>query len=720
MVSSNHCATLTRCAAAVAAALLSLQASAQAPSPATTAPEAGLSAITVTGNWLDNPSEEKVLDHAGARTIVERTRIEETGSSSLRDVLRLVPGVQVQDSNGTGGSDVSLNIGVRGLTARLSPRSYVLMDGVPVSYAPYGQPQLSLAPVSLGNLESVDVIRGAGSVRYGPQNVGGIINFVTCAIPKTFAAEASVGAEFYSHGGNAKTTPSLFVGGTSESGLGLALLYSGTHGDGWRAGNDKTDIDDILLKGAYRISAQDDIAVSLHHFEGSGRMPGGLTTAQYAADPFQSTRSYDSFDGRRTDASFKYNHKDGRNNFEVLGYYVDSFRGSHIEQDNANQRRLTAAPRSYHYFGIEPRYSRLFETGSVVQEVSVGYRYLKESSSEVALRTAYYNPATMANAMALPITPYQTSQGGTTAHAFYIDDRIDIGNWTITPGVRYESINSFNNVSNLGADGSTVTSQLFPKAEARELLPTLSVLYRMNAQWSLFANAGKSFGPQQYAQLAQTERGLHPESAKTYEVGTHYNSPVLNAELTLFNIDFDKELLLTRVGVDGIWTDLGATRHRGIESSLRYDLGQWNAALKGLTAGVSYTYTEAVSRAGDFAGRDLPLYSRHTGQLWARYALGQWTLNADLAAQSKQRSPGSGTQYVTQEDAAGRLGDIPGFATVGLRAGYDFGKSLSNLRVAVGVKNLFDRRYYTRSTDNNGGKYVGMPRTLYVQGTLPF
>src|SRR5256885_9801486 len=36
MVSSNHCATLTRCAAAVAAALLSLQASAQAPSPTTT------------------------------------------------------------------------------------------------------------------------------------------------------------------------------------------------------------------------------------------------------------------------------------------------------------------------------------------------------------------------------------------------------------------------------------------------------------------------------------------------------------------------------------------------------------------------------------------------------------------------------------------------------------------------------------------------------------
>jgi Fe(3+) dicitrate transport protein len=108
----------------------------------------------------------------------------------------------------------------------------VLQDGVPVSYAPYGQPQLSLAPVALGNLDSIDVVRGAGSVRYGPQNVGGIINFTTRAIPKTFAAEASIGTEIYSHGGNVKTTPSFFVGGTNESGLGLAVLYSGTHGKG--------------------------------------------------------------------------------------------------------------------------------------------------------------------------------------------------------------------------------------------------------------------------------------------------------------------------------------------------------------------------------------------------------------------------------------------------------------------------------------------------------
>lgn len=59
-------------------------------------------------------------------------------------------------------------------------------------FAPYGQPQLSLAPVSLGNMDAIDVVRGGGAVRYGPQSVGGVVNFVTRAIPKTFGMEAGM------------------------------------------------------------------------------------------------------------------------------------------------------------------------------------------------------------------------------------------------------------------------------------------------------------------------------------------------------------------------------------------------------------------------------------------------------------------------------------------------------------------------------------------------
>ena len=714
-----------RTAIALALLPLSLQGFAAEAQPAAE-PSKSLEAITVTGDWLGTPSEAKVLEHAGARTIIERKQIQESGSASVRDVLRQVPGVQVQESNGTGGSDISLNVGVRGLTSRLSPRSTVLLDGVPLAYAPYGQPQLSLAPLSLGNLEAVDVVRGAGSVRYGPQNVGGIINFVSRAIPSTFAEEASVGVESAGHGGGIKTTPSVFIGGTNENGLGLALLYSGTHGDGWRQSNDRTSIDDLMLKGAYRLSKTDDIAVSLHHFEGQGTMPGGLTTAQFAANPFQSDRPFDEFTGRRTDGSIKYTHNDGVNKFELLTYYTDSFRGSHIEQEGsgttAGQRRLTAAPRSYKTFAVEPRYSRLFDSGSVVQEVSVGYRYLKEDTQETATRSAYYRPRPGFDAYSLANPAYQTSKGGTTAHAFYIDDRIDFGNWTVTPGVRYESIRSFNDVINL--TNGRVTGALQPKADANEVLPTLSVMYRMNERWSLFANAGVSFGPQQYAQLAQSTNGLHAEKANTYEIGTHYKSEALSGELTLFNIDFDKELQLARSIVgDGQWTDLGATQHRGLESALRYELAELNPSLKGMSVSATYTYTQAISKAGVFAGRDLPFYSRNVATLGARYERGPWTFNADLYAQSTQRSPGSpdtGAIYITQEDATGRLGNIPGYALVNLRAGYDFGKNMRNLKVAVGVKNLFDRRYFNRSVDNNGGKYVGQPRTLYVQASVAF
>ncbi|MCY1369638.1 Fe(3+) dicitrate transport protein FecA [compost metagenome] len=211
-------------------------------------------------------------------------------------------------------------------------------------------------------------------------------------------------------------------------------------------------------------------------------MPGGLTTAQFAADPFQSDRPFDEFPGRRTDGSVKYTHDDGVNKFEMLTYYTDSYRSSYREQEgtgaNAGRRRLTSAPRNYKTYAFEPRYSRLIDSGSVVQEISIGARYLKEEASEVATRSSYYRPAPGFDAYALAQPAYQTSKGGTTAHAFYIDDRIDFGNWTVTPGVRYESFRSHNDVFTVA--NNRITNAIYPKIDSNEVLPTLSVLYRMS------------------------------------------------------------------------------------------------------------------------------------------------------------------------------------------------------------------------------------------------
>ena len=682
--------------------------------------------IQAQGNWLEEANAETVHKHAGARTIIDRKRLDETAATSIREALKQIPGVQAQDSNGTGGSDVSLNIGVRGLSSRLSPRSTVLIDGVPLSFAPYGQPQLSLAPLSIGNIESVDVVRGAGSVRFGPQNVGGIINFSTRAIPQDFSGSVSLTSEFASGTDQVKLSPNLFVGGTLDNGLGLALLYSGTKGNGFREANNKNDIDDVMLKSAYHFTDNDEVALNLHHYEGKGEMPEGLTEAQYAENPYQSTHNRDYFAGRRSDVSLRYSHKDEKNNFEILGYYVDSFRTSNLETALANgKKRVDASPRDYKYYAFEPRYSRVYQLGNTQNEITVGYRYLDEESSELSSRSGSYDAGAATPAFA----PRSSSEGGTKAHAVYVDNRLELGRWTITPGIRFESIETHNNFTAYNNLGPTNTVNA--KIDSDEFLPSLSVMYSANENWNFFANAGVSFGPQQYNQLARldgttavtTLDGLHPEKSNNYEIGTKYLGNGLNAELTAFYLDFDKELSLERdASNNGIWTDLGATSHKGIETGLSYDFGQLADTLKGLKVYGNYTFTKAVAKAGEFKDKDLPFYSRHVGNLGFGYTVDKWSLNADMFAQSKQHSPNDPNRdgYQTVGSADGKYGDMPGFSTFALRTSYDLSSQIKGLKVAGGIKNVFDKQYFIRSTDSTGGKYVGQPRTFYLQTSFDF
>lgn len=181
--------------------------------------------------------------------------------------------------------------------------------------------------------------------------------------------------------------------------------------------------------------------------------------------------------------------------------------------------------------------------------------------------------------------------------------------------------------------------------------------------------------------------------------------------MTLFYIDFSDELQY--VSNDVGWTNLGATKHEGIEASAHYDLSNLDPRLDGLTANAGFTYTRATSE-GDvaFKGRDLPLYSREVATLGLRYDINHWTHNLDVYAQSGQRAPGTGTTYITQPTADGQYGDIPGYVSVNVRSGYDFGAQLSNLKLGVGVKTCSTRNTTPApATTTPGSTWVNRARS---------
>lgn len=691
--------SLRPCALAIALACLGAPLAAQAQD-ANSAENAGpiLESIQVSSNLLGTSMAASTKNFAGARTVVQKDDIENSGASSLSDVMRRIPGVQISDNSGSAGSAISLNIGVRGLAGRYSPRSTVLLDGIPMSVAPYGQPQLSFAPVSLANVETVDVVRGGGAVRFGPQNVGGIINFKTRRVPTTpgITGDATVRYNTYSEVGH-NTQASVFAGTQLDSGLGLAVLYSGIRGSDWRVGSDEK-VNDFALKFRYDLSPTAEVYGKLSYYDVTSRTPGGLTAAQYKQDPFQNTRPADFWSGERKAFDIGYlNAMSNTQEFEVRAYYNKSSRESTL----ISGKNLGHQPRNYETTAIEPRYTQRFITGKVSQDVTVGYRYLAERADE-----AIYN---VVIASGVRQAPTRFADNSTDAQAVYIDDKIAIDAWRITPGVRYEHIKT-ERFNHLPVDQKI--ELLNNKA-----LPSLNVAYLLNNNVTLFGNYNSSFGAVQNTQLnAQSSKNpLQPELAKTAELGARWKSGQLSAEATLFNIKFDNQIQSVGSGENVVFYNVGATHHRGLETAIDYRFDK-SGPLAGLNAYATYTYTKATLQDGANAGNDVPFYSRTTDTVGAHYQLGTWGVDLSSSHQSRQFADEANT---VAENAAGSLGVIPGFRTWNTQVKWTV-PGQKGLELVAGVNNLADKRYFTRTSDGNLGKLVGAPRMVYLQGRLAF
>ena len=125
---------------------------------------------------------EPLLDTPQTITVISKETMEEQGATTLRDVLKNVPGLTI--TAGEGGNPAGDNLTLRGFSAR----NDIFVDGVrdlsPQSRDPF-------------NLEQVDVVKGPGSVYTGRGSTGGSINLLnkTPGIQRSFGGTLDFGTD---------------------------------------------------------------------------------------------------------------------------------------------------------------------------------------------------------------------------------------------------------------------------------------------------------------------------------------------------------------------------------------------------------------------------------------------------------------------------------------------------------------------------------------------
>jgi vitamin B12 transporter len=115
---------------------------------------------------------EQPLDTVGTTvSVVGAHQIEEQQIHASGDVLRQVPGVEINQSGSAGNqTDVS----IRGSSAA---ETLILLDGVDVNTGTTGG--FDIADVTSDNLDRIEVVRGAGGALYGSSAIGGVVNLIT-------------------------------------------------------------------------------------------------------------------------------------------------------------------------------------------------------------------------------------------------------------------------------------------------------------------------------------------------------------------------------------------------------------------------------------------------------------------------------------------------------------------------------------------------------------
>ena len=244
---------------------------------------AGIAAIAVNGPVLAqthtsesvivtaSPIHNSADDLASIPASVNAAQILRTGGATLADALTNVPGV-----SGSGFSAGSSRPVIRGMD---STRIRILENGTSSSDASDIGPDHGV-PIDPLSARSIEVVRGAATLRYGSQAIGGVVNAINnripLALPDTAKGEVSTAFDSVSDAGQ--------VAVLGEVALGKFAI----HADGFYRGTGSYDTpqgpqtnsffkgDGISLGSSYFFGEDSRIGGAVVHYDSKYGIPGDI------------------------------------------------------------------------------------------------------------------------------------------------------------------------------------------------------------------------------------------------------------------------------------------------------------------------------------------------------------------------------------------------------------------------------------------------------------
>lgn len=128
-------------------------------------------------------SKEKVFQSPLSTTVISKEELSKSGATSIPEALRLVPGMIVREKT-PGNFDVHIrgndNVPAKNMFVYSEDAmSLVMIDNRPVYNYSFGGTFWESLPISISDVERIEVIRGPSSALYGPNAVAGVINIIT-------------------------------------------------------------------------------------------------------------------------------------------------------------------------------------------------------------------------------------------------------------------------------------------------------------------------------------------------------------------------------------------------------------------------------------------------------------------------------------------------------------------------------------------------------------